>query len=281
MPRKTKKPVFSSFFFAKYEVFSQQFLILVSIMVVGLLTIGQVLSVGGAPKHDDYRTKNYAKTKTPLTDRRAPVLPIGVWSGPASPLTIPPGLPPVISQVPTDLPIVFVTIDDGWVQTPENLRWLSTRRLPFTMFLSNEGIKRNYQYFQTLQSAGLSIQNHTLSHHSLREMTLDQQRAEICGASDVYQNVFNHRPTLLRPPYGEYGEVTRQAAADCGVRALVLWKATIEKGAVQFQLPNTQLHPGDIILAHFEPDLIPSLNALSRQLAQQGLQVAQLEAWIK
>lgn len=280
-----KKKKFDPYsFLAPDEGFlGQHFLILVAVMVVFMLSIGQIIASGRPPRHDDYGSKKYASqsVKNVKTQKTLPKVPIGVWKGPAQPLIVPPGLPPVIDRVPTELPIVFVTIDDGWVQTPENLNWLSTRRLPFSMFLSENGIKKNYQYFQTLQAAGMGVQNHSVSHHSLLKMPLDQQKAEICGASDTYQSVFRHRPTLFRPPYGEYSDTTRQAAAECGIRALVLWKATIEHGAVQFQVPNGRLNPGDIILAHFEPDLVPSLEALSHQLNQQGLQVAQLEEWIK
>jgi peptidoglycan/xylan/chitin deacetylase (PgdA/CDA1 family) len=263
------------------NVFSQHFLITVVCMVLAIIVVGQVFSGSGQPAHDDQgKNKNYpkshrAKPPTPSS------LPISVWHGPVTPMAIAPGLPPVIDRVPVTVPVVFVTIDDGWVQTPENLNWLSSHRLPFSMFLSDAGIRTNYQYFQTLQAAGMSVQNHTISHPRLPKMNADQQRAEICGASDVYQNVFKHRPTLFRPPYGEYSDVTRQIVADCGMRALVMWKATLEGGAMHFQTPNATLVPGDIILAHFEPDLVPNMDALARQLDQDHLQVGQLEDWIK
>ncbi len=267
----------------KNGVFSHEFLVVVVCMVITILAIGQIFTAGGQPEHDDRGVKKYQSKKML---KKSPTgvpktVPINVWNGAVTPMPIDAGLPPVIERVPTSQPIVFVTIDDGWIKTPENLNWLTTRKLPFTMFLTNDGIKDNYQYFYSLQSAGMTIQNHAVTHHPLPKMSPEEQKAEICGASDIYQNVFKHRPTLFRPPYGEYSDVTRQVAAECGIRAIVMWKATIENGAIQYQTPGAQLVPGDIILAHFEPDLMPSLEVLSHQLAAQGLQVARLEDWVK
>lgn len=281
MPRKKKPSVLEQYLMPKKGVFSQEFLILVVTMVIGIIVAGQILSAGGPPQHDDHGTKKFQAKKADKPTGLPKNVPVNVWNGTATPIEIPPGLPPVIERVPTTQPIVFVTIDDGWEQTPENINWLMARRLPFSIFLTNEGIKSNYQYYYSLQSAGMTVQNHTLSHHSLPKMTPEEQKAEICGASDIYQDVFKHRPTLFRPPYGEYSDVTRQIVGECGMKAVVMWKATIENGAVQYQDPSARLVPGDIILAHFEPGLTASLEALSQQLAAQGLQVARLEDWIK
>jgi hypothetical protein len=283
MPKK-RKPKKSRYQRLADDYLDQQFLIVVACMVLGILSFGQIFSSNKPPVHDDARGhhgSSYSNKAVKGATTPPPRVPIAVWHGPVQPIAIAPGLPPVIDRVPVSVPVVFVTIDDGWVQTPQNLDWLTSHHLPFTMFLSDAGIRSNYQYFQSLQAAGMTVQNHSVSHHSLPKMTADQQKGEICGASDIYQSVFTHRPTLFRPPYGEYSDVTRQVVADCGMRAVIMWKATLEGGAIHFQLPNTKLQAGDIILLHFEPDLIPNMDALARQLAQDHLQVAQLEDWIK
>ena len=272
----------STLLLKELNVFSQHFLVTVVCMVLAIIVIGQVFSGSGQPAHDD-KGKTYSKAqhvKSAKTSKPSR-LPIPVWRGPVTPVAIAPGLPPVINKVPVSVPVVFVTVDDGWVQTPENLDWLSRHRLPFSLFLSDAGIRTNYQYFQTLQASGMAVQNHTINHPSLPKMSADEQKAEICGASDTFQNVFKHRPSLFRPPYGEYSDTTRQVVADCGMRAVVMWKATLEGGAMHFQLPNTSLSAGDIILAHFEPDFVPNMDALARQLNQDHLQVGQLEDWLK
>lgn len=283
MPKKKKPTKLEKYLMPKNGVFSHEFFVLVTSMVIVILAIGQIFSAAGPPLHDDYKAKKVHPKKVvkkPASGMPKTV-PINVWNGIASPIEIPPGLPPVIKHLPTTQPVVFVTIDDGWVQTPENLNWLTARRLPLTMFLTNDGIGSNYQYFYALQSAGMTVQNHTLTHSHLPSMTPEQQRSEVCGASDTYQDVFKHRPTLFRPPYGEYNDDTRRLVAECGMRAVVLWNVVLEKDTLQFSGPEARLMPGDIILAHFQDNLASSLDALARELAAQGLQVARLEDWIE
>ncbi len=283
MPKKKSRPTLEQYLMPKNGVFSQEFLVLVVTMVVGILVAGQIFSAGGQPKHDDV---GFGKFHTRKVAKKAPTglpknVPINVWNGAVAPIEIVPGLPPALDRVPTTQPIVFVTIDDGWVQTPENLNWLTSRKLPFTIFLTNDGIKNNYQYFYSLQSAGMAVQNHTLAHHALPKMTPEEQKAEICGASDIFQDVFKHRPTLFRPPYGEYSDTTRQIVGECGMRAVVMWNVVLENGQLSFKEHRSQLQPGDIILAHFQDNLVVSLEALANHLAAQGLQVARLEDWVK
>jgi peptidoglycan/xylan/chitin deacetylase (PgdA/CDA1 family) len=224
-----------------------------------------------------------ASTHKPKPPKRPPVsTPLLMsWHGPVQPVSLPPNVAPVFYKVPTTDPVVFVGIDDGVWKNPETLKWLSEHHLPFSMFLYNGVINNNYGYFAKLQAAGMDVQNHTLSHPLMSKLNLDQQKAEICGAADTYGLIFGRRPTLFRPPYGDYNDITRQAAAECGMRAIVMWHATIEGGTVHFQDNLTSLQPGDIILMHFRPELLQDIQTLSRQLQKDRLQIGRLEDWIK
>src|SRR5574337_1373189 len=125
------------------------------------------------------------------------------WQGPIQPYIVQPsGVAQVVFRIPTTQPVIFIGIDDGWIKTPQNLQWLTSHHLPFSLFLTNNGIKDNYGYFKQLQDAGMDIEDHTLSHGDLTKMTAAQQQNEICHAADIYQSVYGRRPTLFRPPYG-------------------------------------------------------------------------------
>src|SRR5262249_31757252 len=52
-----------------------------------------------------------------------PQLPIIAWRGPVQPVSVSANPIPIITIVPVTEPVVFVTIDDGWVQLPENREW--------------------------------------------------------------------------------------------------------------------------------------------------------------
>jgi peptidoglycan/xylan/chitin deacetylase (PgdA/CDA1 family) len=204
------------------------------------------------------------------------------WQGPIQPMpTLAPAAIPVLDRISTTEPVVFLGIDDGWIQTKDSLAWLIGHHLPFTLFLTNNGIKNNYGYFQQLQAAGMVVENHTLSHPDLTRLTLAQQRAEICGTADIFANVFGRRPTLFRPPYGAMNNLTRQAAAECGMKAIIMWHAKVSDGAVQFQDKNTDFLPGDIVLMHFHPEFAADIKAFTDQVEKDHLQVGRLEDWIQ
>lgn len=270
----------------------QKHLVFVTCILLGLITISQLGSGPGSHHSSElFRggpTESNALSSTVPNKakkhaRPQPVIttPILAWRGPVQPLSLPTDTIPVISTIPTTEPVVFVTIDDGWVQTPENHEWLVSHHLPFSLFLTDAGVRNNYQYFQDLQNTGMTIQDHTVNHPSLVKLNLPSQQAEICGAADSFQNIFHHRPTLFRPPYGIFNGLTQQAAAACGQKAIVMWRATIQNGALQYQDSHTSLAPGDIVLTHFEPDFIANMQALSVELNKDHLQVAHLEDWLK
>jgi peptidoglycan/xylan/chitin deacetylase (PgdA/CDA1 family) len=190
------------------------------------------------------------------------------------------GTLPIITQVHTTDPVIFVTIDDGVFKEPKAAEFMSNLRLPFTMFLTTNDIKDNYTFFGQLKESGMSIENHTVTHPHLKTLDINQQRANICGSSDDVFAHYGRRPVMLRPPYGEYNDATLQAAKDCQLKAIVLWDVVVDKGQLQYQTPNTQLNPGDIVLLHFRPELMQDIQTVLDQAKKQHLAIADLEDWL-
>ncbi len=225
--------------------------------------------------------KKPPKPLPPAPPPKPPKPTLEEWEGAVQPVAIAPASVPIIINIPTTEPVVFLTIDDGWIKPPDAHEWLMSHKLPFSLFLTDNGIKNDYNYFDSLQRSGMTIENHTASHINLTHLTLPQQQAEICGPADRYQATFGKRPALFRPPYGVYNELTRQAAAACGMKAIVLWRAVIDRGAMQFQQPDPHLVPGDIVLMHFSPDMMANLQVFINQAEQDHLKVARLEDWLQ
>ena len=189
-------------------------------------------------------------------------------------------LAPVVWRIPTDQPVVFLGIDDGWIQSPEILDRLESHSLPFSIFVTNDAAKRNYEYFMRLQSADMTIENHTLHHPVMTKLNLEQQKAEICATSDIYASVFGRRPTLFRPPYGKYNADTQQAAATCGMKAIIMWQARVEAGSMQFQ-KSDHLRSGDIVLMHFRSSTVADLEAFVKEVEDHHLKIGRLEDWLR
>ncbi|MER7520127.1 polysaccharide deacetylase family protein [Streptomyces sp. NPDC126499] len=204
------------------------------------------------------------------------------------PLARKPGEPvPVVSDIPTTDKVVFLTIDDGAEKDPEFVAMMRDLKVPVTMFLTDSAIRGDYPYFAPLVAQGHGVANHTLTHPNLRTLSPEAQRREICGQQDRLEEHYGKRPRLFRPPYGNWNEATRAAAARCGVDAIVLWRESMQIKNMQYQRGDRKLHPGDIILAHFrgpselKGTTMTEMTAnLLRHIQEQGFTVARLEDYL-
>ncbi|MFI6344570.1 polysaccharide deacetylase family protein [Streptomyces sp. NPDC050560] len=181
-----------------------------------------------------------------------------------------PGLPPVVSTVPTKEKILFLTIDDGVEKDPDFVRMMSELDLPYTAFLSDRFIKDDYAYFARLRTEhGTVLGNHTLTHPRLTDLTAERQSAEICGMQQVLDDQYGQRPDIFRPPYGTYDTTTLEAAAGCGIRTVLRWQEQVFPDRVAYDRPEGDFAPGDVVLTHFKGEAqwnAPMADAIRRLL---------------
>jgi len=198
--------------------------------------------------------------------------------------TLPPitnGLAPVLSRIPTSQPVVFLGIDDGGYKDPAEIDLMKANNIKATLFLSNAFILDNPNFFkQVSQQTGAVIEDHTLHHYiDLPYRSLAQQKAEICGEADYMQQEYGRRPVLFRPPGGAYSVTTQEAAADCGMKAIINWIAKANGGSMQYQI-GSGLRPGDIVLMHFRPVFAQDMQAFVQAEKAAGLHTELLEDWL-
>ncbi|MFF5130667.1 polysaccharide deacetylase family protein [Streptomyces syringium] len=198
------------------------------------------------------------------------------------------GAPLLVRRVPTRDKVVFVTIDDGAEKDPEFVKMAEDLKLPLTMFLTDDIARagRGYPYFDRLHALGNGVHNHTLGHPNLRTLGPEAQRRQICGQQDALAKRYGARPTLFRPPYGNYNDATLAAAGGCGVKAVVLWEATMQINDMRYA-QGGKLRPGDIVLAHFRgPKELKGTSMtrmtanMLRSIQKQGYTVARLEDYL-
>lgn len=155
-------------------------------------------------------------------------------------------VPPVLDHVRTRDRVIFLTYDDAAGKDVRFLEMIGELRLPATMFSGTR---------------------------SLRGLPYADQRAAICG-----------RRGLLRPAYGAYDRTTLRAAADCGVSAVILWRAATTADGIAYVHGAEHLRPGDIVL--ITPDAAPTPNLpertarLLRGAQSRGLTVGRLEDYL-
>ena len=196
------------------------------------------------------------------------------------------GLPPVFTTVPTKNKVVFLTIDDGSEKDPRFLQMMRDLKVPYTAFLSNYLVKDDYGYFRKAQSYGNTVNNHTLTHPYLPGLSYEEQKHEICDMQDIMRKQYGKRPTVFRPPYGNYNQDTLVAAKSCGIKYAPIWNEEVYVDHWEYRDWDRRLHPGDIVLSHFKgpsgwngtmPDLA---RRFLKKVTDDGFAVARLEDYL-
>ena len=189
-------------------------------------------------------------------------------------------LAPVILSIKTDKPIIFLGIDDGEVTNPEFLKFFEDRKWSFTLFPNKTHYDKNPEFFKSLLATGAVLGNHTMNHPNLNKLSYADQKKEICASQEAYQKDFGIKPKLFRPPFGNYNKNTQQAVKDCGMVAIVNWKARVDEDKMWYQVGD-KLNKGEIVLMHFLPNMMQDLKAFEDEISKQGLVVGNLDEWIE
>ncbi len=184
-----------------------------------------------------------------------------------------------VSKIDTTDPVVFITIDDGFVRDPRVPELLEQRHAPVTLFLISGSIQQDPEYFRRFLALGGSINTHTRRHAYLPGMSLEDQKDEICGATTTIEHNYGSAGYFFRPPRGESDENTLPAARACGARAMILWRVTVHEGVIN-TWGTRPIMPGDIIILHFLSTTYDSLVVLFAELDRLGLTVARLEDYL-
>ncbi|MFI1800324.1 polysaccharide deacetylase family protein [Streptomyces sp. NPDC020379] len=108
---------------------------------------------------------------------------------------------------------VLLSFDD-WAYDDPDLAvevgdYLAGRGIRAAFFLINEFASQNPRIVDTLRDQGHWVGNHTYSHRNLPDLSEADARAEIRDGLDS---------TLLRPPFGNYGDRESRIASELGYR---------------------------------------------------------------
>ncbi|OXA52072.1 Peptidoglycan-N-acetylglucosamine deacetylase [Folsomia candida] len=123
-----------------------------------------------------------------------------------------------------------LTFDDGPhpTQTAQVLDLLLSYNVTATFFLIGVGIwEADYErYQQSVRRAyreGHQIGNHGWSHPDMRNITEDEIRSELSGVETLIYGTIGVRPTIFRPPYGEYNQKLVRVAKEEFNYEVIMW----------------------------------------------------------
>ncbi len=185
---------------------------------------------------------------------------------------------PVVYRLLTNQKIVFLGIDDGMFKDQSVIDIMQQNNIKASLFLTKSAISGNPDFFKQLTAQGSFVEDHTISHDTkmVTDEDYSQQKADICGMADYEELHYGRRPTLFRPPGGAYSDSLRQAAADCGMKAIITWVAKANGGLMQYQIGD-KLRPGDVVLMHFRPEFASDMKSFVEAMKNSGLHTALLE----
>lgn len=112
-----------------------------------------------------------------------------------------------IWSIPTNVPIVYLTFDDG--PTPEITEWvlyqLKEYNAKATFFCIGNNIKKYPEIFKKVIKEGHAIGNHTFNHVKGWKTSNKTYINEVESCEEVIRkSSLKHQPTkLFRPPYGK------------------------------------------------------------------------------
>lgn len=136
-----------------------------------------------------------------------------------------------------------------------------------TFFVVGDWAEKYPESVQALHEAGHEVMSHSMHHDHYNSLTADQIVADVNASRDAIEKVTGVRPTLIRPPFGEYDDHVIAAIRSLGMEPIqwdvdsLDWKDydadTICKRVTK------DVRPGSIVLFHnaakHTPEALPSI----------------------
>ena len=171
---------------------------------------------------------------------------------------------------------IAISFDASWGadKTPAILDLLDEYGVKTTFFLVGGWVDKYPDMLKLLVERGHEIGNHSDTHAHMSKQNESQIKTELRDMSDKVEKLTGVRPTLFRPPYGEYNDLVVRTARAEGYEAVqwsidsLDWK---DRGTADIIKQCTyRVADGDIVLFHNDSNDI--VNALPSVLKHyQGL----------
>ena len=173
--------------------------------------------------------------------------------------------------------VISISFDASWGgdQTMGILDLLDQYNAKATFFLVGIWVDKYPELVKEIHDRGHEIGNHSDSHPHMTQISESKMRQELAGMSDKLEAITGERPTLFRPPYGDYNNAvvltSRAEGYECvqwSVDSLD-WKNRGVQDLVTRATKNVQA--GDIILFHNDSKyILDALPTVLKSYQDQG-----------
>jgi peptidoglycan/xylan/chitin deacetylase (PgdA/CDA1 family) len=120
---------------------------------------------------------------------------------------------------------IALTFDSGWEykNTEKLLDILDNYNVKATFFTRGLWAKDHPDFAIVIVNHGHDLENHSLTHGHMIEMTDSEVKDEISKTTDIIKETTGFTPQLFRPPYGEYDKRILKILKEQGYNYTILW----------------------------------------------------------
>ena len=173
--------------------------------------------------------------------------------------------------------VITVSFDASWgvSQTLKILDLLDEYEAKATFFLVGIWVDKYPELVKEIHARGHEIGNHSDTHPQMRKLSESQIRQELKSMSDKVETLTGQRPTLFRPPYGDYDNKVVTVARAEGYE-VVQWSVDSldwkNKGVEDLiRRATAKVEKGDIILFHNDSKyILDALPTILKTYREQG-----------
>ena len=124
--------------------------------------------------------------------------------------------------VQRDQKVVSLSFDAAWgnEDTQQLIDILGKYNVKVTFFVVGEWVDKYPESVKALADAGHEIMNHSDDHAHFNSLSAAEIVADINACNDKIEGVTGVRPTLFRPPYGEYDDHVITAVRGMGMEPI-------------------------------------------------------------
>lgn len=182
-----------------------------------------------------------------------------------------------VYSVERDDNVITVSFDASWGgdQTMRILDILDEYNAKATFFLVGIWVDKYPELVKAIHDRGHEIGNHSDSHPHMSKLSESQIRQELKGMSDKVEAITGERPTLFRPPYGDYNNQVVLTSRAEGYEVVqwsvdsLDWKNKGVEDLIHRATKNVQ--KGDIILFHNDSKyILDALPTILKTYQEQG-----------
>ena len=188
-----------------------------------------------------------------------------------------------------ELPIYAVDRDDNKIAISFDAAWGGDKTEKILDILDEFGVKTTFfmvdiwtqrfpELVKEIAARGHEIGNHSTTHPKMSTLSREQIRQELDTMADNAQALTGVRPTLFRPPYGDYSNQVVLTARELGYETVqwsvdsLDWKNMGVQPLIDRATRNVK--SGDIILFHNDSQyILDALPAILKSYQEQGFTI--------